>query len=278
MERTVGRPPSSRARAVILATGLAVVLVGLSAPQVRAAPPTLEIVSPGDGAVIGSGTPVPLVLATTDFNLTEPGAGGADPNAGHVQIYVDDTLFALTSDPAVMLPLSSGMHGIRVRLVRDDGSGLSPEVTDSVSVMVTRGPAGTMPDIEITHPANGAERGPDSTVAFRLSNFALVRPGGPAGVPNEGHVEVLLDGAPYQIVTAYEPVRFSDMHAGTHTVTLRLADNVGNPLDPEVSATVQFRVVAGGEFDVTIPLTLLNGVLAAAAIAALYYPIPRKKA
>jgi hypothetical protein len=272
------RSAISRTMAIAVAIVLMPFLISFSAPDVRAAPPTLRIVSPSDGAVIGNGSPVSVVFAATDFNLTEPGTGGPGPNEGHVQVFVDDLLFALASDPTVRLSLPSGPHNIRLRLVADNGTGLSPEVTATVGVTTTRGPASGSPGIAITYPENGAERGPDSAVSFQLSNFTLVPPGGAAGVPNEGHIEVLLDDALYQVLTDHEPVHFSDLHSGDHRVTLRLVDNAGRPLTPDVSASVQFRVLGGGGIDFSVPLAVANGILAAIVIITLYYPIQRKKA
>lgn len=267
-----GQPANPRALAFLIAAGLILLAIGLPAPVVRAAPPTLQIVSPSEGAVIGNASPVAIVFAATEFNLTEPGTAPPGPNQGHVQVFVNDALVGLAFEPTIVLPLPPGVHTIRLRLVDDNGTGLSPEVTDSVRVTATRGPAGGTPGVLILHPANGTEQGRDSAVSFQLRDFALVPPGGPAGVPNEGHVLVLLDDVPYQILTKFRPVLFSDVHDGWHRVTLRLVDNAGQPLSPDVSATVHFRVVSSGGIDFTIPLLSVNGVLAAIVILALYYP------
>src|SRR5207244_7867813 len=61
--------------------------------------------------------------------------------------FVDDTLTAQTSVNTIVLPLPSGPHTIRLQLVTDNGSALNPDVTASVSVMVTRGPAGGAPGL-----------------------------------------------------------------------------------------------------------------------------------
>src|SRR5438046_10072793 len=66
---------------------------GLMAPNVRAAPgPTLSIVSPADNAIVGNGSPVAIVFAVTNFNLTEPDAGPATPDSGHPAGLVDGGL------------------------------------------------------------------------------------------------------------------------------------------------------------------------------------------
>lgn len=237
----------------------------------------ISIVSPADNALIGNGTPIAIVFVTPDFNLTEPGTGGASPNEGHVQVFVDGTLYAVVAEPTVLLPLGPGTHVIRLRLVTNDGNGLVPEVSSSVTVTATRGPAGGRPRIAITYPLPGDERGPDNAVSYRLTNFTLAPPGGPPSVPNEGHVEVLLDGRLYQELTVYEPAYFSDLPNGEHEVTLRLVDSAHRPLTPDVSSSVRFRVRAPGVFDLTPAVVTANTILAVAVVVVLYLPLRRGK-
>src|SRR2546428_1095410 len=151
-----------RAAAFVLAGVLVVLVLGLSAPGVRAAGPTLTIVSPADHAVIGNGTPVPVIFVVSDFNLTPPGTGGPGSSAteGHVNAYVDGVLSLATSHQTIMLPLASGTYTILLRLVSDNGTSLNPGVTSSISITVTPGPAVGTPQIkisyvEITYPTPG---------------------------------------------------------------------------------------------------------------------------
>src|SRR5207249_4494374 len=161
------------------------------ASEGRAAPsPTLSIVSPTPNAVIGNRTPVVVVFAVTNFNLTDSTNGTSSPNSGHVDVFVDGALAATASVNTIVLALPSGAHGVRLQLVAINGSALSPDVTASVAVVVTRGPAGGIPVLSIVVPRDGALVGTDFTVSFRVTNFVLVAPGRPAGVPNEGHVRV----------------------------------------------------------------------------------------
>lgn len=265
-----------RANALAVAIGISFLLTTLVAPPVRAAPPTLTIVSPANNAVIGNGTPVAIVFMASDFNLTEPGTGATGPNEGHVHVFVDGALFVATADTSVVLALPSGTHEIRLQLVADNGTALNPEVTASVTVTATHGPAGGVPGIAITYPGQGASRGPDTALSFQLTNFALVPPGNPPA-PNEGHIEVYLDGRLYEELTVYKPVAFSDLPDGDRTVTLRLVDSAHRPLSPDRSATVTFRVTAATTIDVSPELGVANMILAGIAIVALYYPIRRTK-
>lgn len=271
---------NARTVALLLAALGMLLFAGIPATVVHAAPtPTLTIVSPTNNAVVGNGTPVAVVFVTSNFNLTDPGTAGPGPtsNVGHVEVYVDGTLWELTSDPTVVLPLASGTHTIRLRLVADNGTGLNPEVAASVSVTTSRGPVGGAPGIRITFPRPGAFRGPDTAVSFDLTNFALVPPGGPARVPNEGHIEVLLDGVLYEELTVYAPAHFSDLPDGDHTATLRLVDNARNPLTPDVSDSLAFHVAATAILDIAPELAVANLVLAAAVVVVLFYPIRRRE-
>src|SRR5438128_8574738 len=198
---------SGRILAFILASLGILIVSGIAASSGRAAPPpTLSIVSPISNAVIGNGTPVVVVFAVTNFNLTDPGNGTSSPDSGHVDVFVDGELTSKASVNTVVLALPSGPHTIRLQLVMDNGSALNPDVTASVAVMVTQGPAGGTPGLSIFYPREGALLGTDSTISFRVTNFVVVAPGGPTGVPNEGHVRVLLDGAYYADLTDVAPL------------------------------------------------------------------------
>src|SRR5436309_15637257 len=86
-ERTIF---SMRALVFVLAGALVALVLGLSAPGVQAAAPTLRILSPANNAIIGTGTPVVVIFVVTDFNLTAPGTGGTpNPNAAHVDVCPD---------------------------------------------------------------------------------------------------------------------------------------------------------------------------------------------
>src|SRR5947209_15356492 len=236
-----------RAAVLVLVGACLVVVLGISAPVVRAAGPTLTIISPADHAVIGNGTPVRVIFVVSDFNLTPPGTGGPSPTDGHVAVYVDGMLTMATSQETIELPLSSGTYTILLQLVTDNGTSLNPDVTSSISVTVTQGPAIGTPRIEIsyveiTYPTPGLVLGRDVTISFRITDFALVPPGRGDPVPNEGHVAVFLDGVYYMAVMAFRPIPFSDLVDGEHTVMVRLVDDAGRPLTPDASDSVTFRI------------------------------------
>ena len=265
---------NARIVALLLATVGALVVSGIASPSVRAAPaPTLSIVLPSLNTVIGNGSPVVVVFEVTNFNLTDPGNGTSSPDSGHVDIFVDGGWTAKASVNTIVLALPSGPHTIRLQLVMDNGSALNPDVTASVAVMVTQGPAGGTPGLSIFYPREGALLGTDSTISFRVTNFVVLAPGGPTGVPNEGHVRVLLDGAYYADLTDVAPLHLN-LKDGLHNVTLQLVDNAGSPLNPNVAVslhiTVQALVGRVTPFDATPFLALANLLIGLGILAAIY--------
>jgi len=112
-----------RTAVFVIVGALVVLLLGVSAPIVRAAGPTLTIVSPADHAVIGNGSSVPVIFVVSGFNLTPPGTGGPGPSPteGHVDVYVDGVLTMAVSQETIDLSLASGTYTILLRLVSDTG-------------------------------------------------------------------------------------------------------------------------------------------------------------
>src|SRR5881296_3358080 len=279
-ERTI---ISMRAAGFVLAGVLVVLVLGVSAPSVRAAGPTLRIVSPADHAVIGNGSSVPVIFVVSGFNLTPPGTGGPGPSPteGHVDVYVDGVLTMAVSQETIGLLLASGTYTILLRLVSDNGTALSPDVTSSISVTVTQGPAVGTPRIEIsyveiTYPTPGLVLGRDVTISFRIMDFAIVPPGRGDPVPNEGHVAVFLDGVYYMSVMAFRPIPFSDLVDGEHTVMIRLVDDAGRALTPDASDSVTFRIQFAAIIDINPYLTLSQIVLAGAIFVVLFFRRPRR--
>ncbi len=262
----------------VLAGALVVLVLGLSAPSVQAAGPTLTIVSPADHAVLGNGTPVSVIFVVSDFNLTPPGTGspGPSPTDGHVDVYVDGVLMMAVSQETIELSLASGTYTILLRLVSDNGTSLNPDVTSSISITVTQGPAVGTPRIEIsyveiTYPTPGLVLGRDVTISFRITDFALVPPGRGEHVPNEGHVAVFLNGVYYMTVMAFRPIPFSDLVDGDYTVMVQLVDDAGQPLSPDASASVIFRIQFAAIVDINPYLSITQVVLAGAIFVVLFY-------
>src|SRR2546422_6102120 len=137
---------------VFVLIGVLVVLaLAASAPSVRAAGPTLTIVSPADHAVIGNGSSVPVIYVVSDFNLTPPGTGGPSPTEGHVDVYVDGVLTMAVSQETIDLSLASGTYTILLRLVSHNGAAPRPAAASPISGPGTPRPAARTPRIETTY-------------------------------------------------------------------------------------------------------------------------------
>jgi len=262
-----------RTFALLVAMMGLVFLSGGSASDVRAAsPPALSILLPVNNAVLGNASPVPVVFTVSNFNLTEPGTGPSSPNAGHVAVFVDGGLTMQVAVDAFRLALASGPHMILLQLVMDNGTALSPDVSQSVSVNVTQGPATGQPGISIAFPMEGAILGTDLYLSYRVSNFVLVPPGR-LNVTNEGHIHVIVDGSFYAEVADYQPVHLG-LPDGAHNVTLQLVDSLHRPLNPAVSASAHFTVHAlvGRVIpvDYTTYFGITNLALAFAIVALMY--------
>ncbi len=264
---------NARTLACVCATMGLLVVSGSAASNARAAsPPTLSIVSPANNAVIGNESPVAVVFVVSNFNLTTPGTGPSSPNAGHVEVSVDGAVTSQVSVNAFRLSLASGSHTILLRLVMDNGTGLTPDVAQFVSVAVTWGPAAGPPGLSIAFPKEEAVLGTDLYLSYRVVNFVLVPPGGPA-VPREGHIHVLVDGVFYQELTDYQPAHLG-LPDGPHNVTLQLVDSLHRPLSPDISASshITVRALVGRvtPLDFTPYFAVTNVGLAFAIIALMY--------
>ncbi len=96
----------------------------------------------------------------------------------------------------------------------------------------------TDPNISITAPTNGSTIYFDAVdVEFNVTNFT---------VGTDGKVAYALDGAAYTYQETLDPITFSGLANGSHTVTLELVDMTEAPLSPAVNASVTFDVDLSG--------------------------------
>jgi len=175
----------------------------------------------------------------------------------------------LTRIEPVSLLLESGPHTIRLRLVQDNGTPLSPDVFPFVRVITTDGPAAGTPTITIVSPKPVPTISHDLYVAVEVTNFTLVDSHGQANAPNEGHVQLFLNGVLHQEPRAYDLGFIVDMPDGNSTITARLVNNDNTPLDPDVTANVTVRILGAADptgseqatAAVSLILALILGVL-----------------
>ena len=99
---------------------------------------------------------------------------------------------------------------------------------------------GEGPSIEITSPSEGATvYTPDVTVEFDVQNFN-VGTSGNEGV--DGHIHYQYVGGDAGMHYSGDPIELTDLTDGEYTLSLWLVDNSHQPLDPNVSDTVNFIV------------------------------------
>ncbi len=208
--------------------------------------PGLTILSPA-----GALTPSPIVRTSfvvsftlTNFQLVAPGAPGLvnAPEQGHIHVFLDGDYYAIW-DSAGPIPfdVAPGNHTIRLQLVNNFHAALTPDISQTISVMATDAPAGS-PELTILSPAGALNAdttvGSSFKVSFLIRNFQLADPIGQSAALNMGHIHVFLDGKYYSIVASEGPIAFDLLTAGQHTIKLQLVNNDHTPLTPDVSKTI----------------------------------------
>src|SRR3989442_3217791 len=191
--------------------------VSVPSPTAVAAPPSFTIVSPTDGALIANGTPVLVDFRVSNFVFVQPGRVGqvGSPTEGHADAFLDaQYVRLLTTVEPFSLSLTSGAHTVRIQLVADNGTPLSPDVSATVGVVATHGPAGGIPPIQILSPTPLEATGHRIYVSDRIENFTLVEPRGQPNDPNEGHVQLLVLSHVGMEVTQYEAVLLLSLSEG----------------------------------------------------------------
>lgn len=137
---------------IVTMLGLWVACNGQDAPV----DPTVDILSPVEGEVVGADT-LGVTAVTTGFRYEAPDSGLAawtawwlptahahDPGEapyGYLQWRVDGQDVLATSDPSATLDLSvlsDGAHALQVELFYPDGDAFYPPVVDEVGILLER--------------------------------------------------------------------------------------------------------------------------------------------
>lgn len=279
MMRTTRRSSPGRGAMLGLFFVLGIFLFAVTSPSAAAAGPSISILTPANDQVVGNGTPVIVSFAVANFVLVQPGRVGqvVSPAEGHVDLYLDGAYSRLlTRVEPISLPLESGPHTIQLQLVQDDGTPLSPDISASVRVVATHGPAVGTPTITIVSPKPGPTISHDLYFAVNVTNFTLVDAHGQPNAPNEGHVQLLLNGVLHQEPRAYDLGFIVDMPDGNNTVIARLVNNDNTPLSPDVSASVTIRIL--GAADPTESALVTAGVSLVLALILVVLLLRRRKA
>ena len=255
-----GSDSRRRSYALVLSV-IGVLAASFSASTAKAVAPALSILSPTDGTIVPGGNPVMVRFAISDFTMVQPGRAGqvGNPNEGHARAYLDGQVVRLVTDPEPFsLSLPSGPHTIRMQLFADNGTPLSPDVSASVRVIATQGPAAGVPEIKILSPTPLEATGHGIYVSYRISNFTLVEPHGQPNAPNEGHLQLLVEGIVVMEVVQYDPVLLVSLPDGDITIGARLVNNDGSEVTPSAGASVAIHVAASSA--VSLPLVSNGGI------------------
>ena len=109
-----------------------------SAPQ---GPPALAILSPA--GVLNNATTVGpsfvVAFLVKNFVFTDPAGQPKAMNTGHIHVFLDGTYYSLWPS-AGSIPfneLKAGSHTIKLQLVNNDHSALSPDASQTITVTVT---------------------------------------------------------------------------------------------------------------------------------------------
>src|SRR5204862_7133667 len=121
---------------------------------------------------------------------------------------------------------------------------LRPDAGASVGLPATQGPAAGVPGVEILSPKPLEATGHGIYVSYRISNFTLVEPDGQPNAPNEGHLQLLVEGIVVMEVAQYDPVLLVSPPDGDITLPARLANNAGSERTPRAAASAATPVAA----------------------------------
>ncbi len=104
----------------------------------------------------------------------------------------------------------------------------------------------TEPSIAITYPANGATLALGTTeieVTFVTNNFEV----GETTAGLDGHVHYYLNGNMLGMHYSNDPIAYTGLVPGTHTIKLQLVDNSHQPLNPDVYTESTFTIPSASE-------------------------------
>jgi len=199
--------------------------------------PSIDIITPGVGDLIGTAS-VPLSVAIGgDFRLSNDIGGVNVDGQGHYHVYIDGTYTDVFAEPDVfLLHTAGGEHEFMVALAENDHTEIG--VVDFVTAEV----AADRPDITIVSPPEGEIVTGDFVVGVSAENFTLDPDGlGTDPVDGEGHYHVLVDGL-YNTASGESSATLFGVPPGEHTVRVQLAENNHEDYEPlvfdEVTVTV----------------------------------------
>ncbi len=270
LERTSRKGWASVRKLFSILSAVALAVAGLlQAPPAAAADagaPSIQIVSPANGATI-SGDLLIVQTKVTNFNLNPVAIGtAAKAGEGHWHIYLDGKLAGASADGVVSVPndayptLTAGAHTIKVELHNNDHTPVAGAQSDQITVNVpktlTYAPSPGAPAIQIVSPTNGATIGEHVIVQARVNGFALNPVAiGTAAKAGEGHWHLYVDGKLAGLSAS--SVADVTLTPGQHTLKVELHNNDHTPVAGAQSdqITVDVSATAAAASATTLPKT-----------------------
>jgi hypothetical protein len=178
--------------------------------------PSFAIVSPVEGATLGSS--VTVALSTANFKVSAP-SGTLATGEGHLHYFVDGGTYNALADTLFTLnDLAVGEHTVRVTMQDNKHADLNIERTVKFTV------SASAQSFKISSPKNGDTLTGPVTLTMIGKNFAVAAPG--AVKANEGHYHYFIDNGTYNAL-ADTTINLSALTAGPHTlkVTMQNGDH-----------------------------------------------------
>jgi hypothetical protein len=214
--------------------------------QIEAAP-SVDITSPGSGAVLNSGAPTSIQVSATDTNLDQ---NGNPVSITQVQFFQDGAFVGEASQPTTgniyttsFKPTQAFLNGVLIpselTAVATDSLGFTG-TSPAIEVTVTAGGTGsnvvigTPPTATLNFPTNGENVIVNTPVTFSASGYAANG--------NIQSVSFLVNGAVVATVTSYPyTATYTFANLGFYQVEADVVDNVG---DKTSSTIAKINVVA----------------------------------
>ena len=203
---------------------------------------SVRITSPVANQIVNSSA-VMLSLTKSNFVFDSSAIGETNEKGkGHLVLSVDGIPQRFDfRDQVAATRLTSGPHSLRIELVNNDHSPLSPPVIDSVSVTISD----QAPRVELTPGGSMYLENFSSSLMMGVkpTHFRLVRNSNRNPVPGEGHYGVFLDDAFHH--AAYDTMTtVTRLDSGLRRVRAELVSNDGSSLSPRVFDEIWLRVPA----------------------------------
>jgi hypothetical protein len=180
--------------------------------------PEVRVLNPQPDAIV-SPELFEVHYEVDSFILSPEGIGGENqPGSGHVQVFVDDTLFDTdTSGVAEVAGAPPGARTLRVLLANNDGTPVGGGAEVALPVLVQSA------SVQIIDPTEGSTvTGPGVVARYDVSAFTLSDQIGGQPVQGEGHVHIYLDGV-YSGLNFSGEITLDEVNGCDHTLRLKLA-------------------------------------------------------